>query len=77
MNIPENEEHNLGYFEGKQQKKKWLVLLLILIPCTLALRESHGFHYGVMARSPQKANANLLMRMKDDISEKRREFKEA
>ena len=23
--IPDNEEYNLGYFEGKQQKKKWLV----------------------------------------------------
>ena len=42
------------------------------MPCMLALRESYGFRYGVMARSHQRANVNLLIRMKDDLREKRR-----
>ena len=41
----------------------------------LALRESRGFRYGVMARSHKGGKVDHLMRMKDNLREKRKSSK--
>ena len=62
--VPDEGEFNLGYFEGKQHTKKWLVTSQDL---EAMYRENHVFIYGVMEKSKKKVMRKGLLKRNRDV----------